>query len=121
MFKGLQVPSDNLGNVVMSEIEEPMDYEDSNKDNQKWTDGLKEGVSLADESSKGPDESLLTTAEISDQVAKDIGKEAPVDDEPSSLADVRMSKAHGPTEANEFGDRAIGIMSLDFCMTGKSL
>lgn len=81
-----------------------MDYEDSEKDYQRWTDGSGEGAPLANESNnacKGPDESLTTAAKTSDQVARDTCKEAHANDEPSGSTDVRMSEAHGPLEADE--------------------
>lgn len=38
----LHVPFDNLQDMVMSEIEKLVDYEDSEKDDQGWADGSKE-------------------------------------------------------------------------------
>lgn len=45
---GLHVPTDNLQDVVMSKMMELVDYEDSKKDDQMWTDGSREGNPLAD-------------------------------------------------------------------------
>lgn len=56
VFMGHQVPSNNLRDLVMLEIEELMDYKDSNRDDQRWTDGLGEEVPLTDESGKSLDE-----------------------------------------------------------------
>lgn len=66
----LQVPCDNLQDVVTFEMEDLVDYEDSEKDDQRWTDGSWEGNLMANESGnigEGLDESLATTTEASGQ------------------------------------------------------
>lgn len=48
-FMDLQVPSNNLQDVVTSEMEDLVDYEDFEKDNQRWSDGSRKGNPLAKE------------------------------------------------------------------------
>lgn len=65
-FMSLHVPTNKLQNVIMSEMEELVDYEDSEKDDQRWTDSSREGNLLTDESGnigRRPDEPPTTTTE----------------------------------------------------------
>lgn len=48
-FIGLQIPTDNLHDMNTSKMEELVDYEGSEKDDQRWTDGFREGNPPADE------------------------------------------------------------------------
>lgn len=66
---GLHIPPNNLQDVVMSKIEELVDYEDSKKDDQRWTDSSREGNLPANESGnigENLNESLVATTKASD-------------------------------------------------------
>lgn len=70
----------------MAKMEDLVDYEDSEKDYQRWTDDSGEGNPLADESGnngENPDESLIVTTEVSDQMTEDAGEEIFAVSEPS--------------------------------------
>lgn len=103
VFIGLQVLTYSLHDVVMSEIEELVDYEDSRKDNQHQIDGSGEGNLPTDELeniSGNPTKPLVTTTEVSN-----IGGEILAVSEPSSFIDVGMPKAHNPSKDNKPQDR----------------
>lgn len=92
---GLHIPINSLHNVVMSKMEELVDYEDSEKDDQRLTDGSREGNPPADELeniSEDLDESLMVTTEMGDQMAEDTGEEIPTGGELSDSVDVEMSR-----------------------------
>lgn len=98
-FMGLYIPIDNLQDMVMSKMEELVDYEDSKKDNQRCTDGSGEGNPLADESGNNnetPDESLVATIE-----ARDYEEEVPVVSGPFDSINARMSEVHGLPRGNK--------------------
>lgn len=81
-----------------------MDYDDSKKDDQGWTDGFGEEILLADaldNTSKSPDEPIPTATETSDQIAEGANKETPINDEPSSSTNARTSTMRNPTGVNE--------------------
>lgn len=68
-FMGLHIPTDSLHDVVMFEMERLVDSENSEKNDQRWTDGSKEGNPLVDELEniiKNPDESLAATTKMGD-------------------------------------------------------
>lgn len=54
---------DSLRDVV---IEELMDYESSDKDDQGWTNGPREGIPLVDASGRSPNDSISTIVETND-------------------------------------------------------
>lgn len=101
---GLHVLTDNLQDVVMSEMEELVDYEDSEKVDQRWTDDSEESNPLADESGNNgdnPNESLVATTKASDQMIEDAGEEILVVSEPFNFVNVEMSEVYGPPKDNK--------------------
>lgn len=107
-FIALQIPPDNLQDVVTFKIEELIDYEDSEKDDQRWTDGFREGVSLANESDnigEGPDGSLTIIVEVSDKAIGAASEEVSITGDPSDSFNVMMPEVHSLPKANEPRDR----------------
>lgn len=105
-----KVPTDNLQDVAMSEMEQLVDYESSKKDDLRWTNGSGEGNLQADESGSISDNltvSLAATTEVDDQGVEGVL----VEGEYSGFVDIAMFEDSNPPETKETWDETVSEIS----------
>lgn len=110
-FIGLQIPTNNLHDVLTSEMEELADYEDPQKDDQWWTDGFGEGdlpVNKLEDIGYSLIRSPTETAKAGYQPAGGASEKILAEGESScTVADMEMLEASYAPEVEKTQDRVV--------------